>query len=65
MIVAITNNTDTPWRGTVALELQGPRTTSLPVDIGEIAPGQSEQDELALRLPPGSHEVNGSLLIGP
>lgn len=63
MIVAITNNTDLVWRGSVELELQG--ETSFPVDIGEIDPHKTVSDELDLKLPAGSHEMEGSLLIGP
>lgn len=62
MIVAITNNTDLTWRGTVEVVVGD---TSFPIDIGEIGPGASASDEVPLRLEPGSHELNGSLLIGP
>lgn len=63
MSIAITNNTDVKWRGTVQLLLPG--EFSLPVDIGEIDPHQTESDELDLNLPTGSHEIEGSLLLGP
>jgi hypothetical protein len=62
VVVPITNRSDFGWHGSVELEL-GP--TSLPVRIGSIPPGQTRSDQITLRLPPGSHELNGSLLIGP
>lgn len=63
MIVAITNNTDLTWRGTVEIVLAG--QSAFPVDIGEIPPHESASDELVLRLETGSHQLDGSLLIGP
>lgn len=63
MIIAIRNNSDLPWRGTVNLVLEG--SSPIPIDIGEIGPGRTGSDEIPLRLPTGSHQVDGSLLIGP
>lgn len=62
MIVLITNNTRSVWRGTIQLLLGN---TSIPVDIGEIGSGATAQDSLPFRVDPGSHELTGSLLIGP
>lgn len=62
MIVPITNRTKFAWRGTVKLTLGD---TSIPVDIGEIPAGETESDTVPLNLRPGSHQLNGSLLIGP
>jgi hypothetical protein len=62
VLVPITNRSDFGWHGSVKLELG---QTSLPVRIGSIPPGQTRSDQLMLRLPPGKHELNGSLLIGP
>ena len=39
--------------------------TSLPVDIGEVAAGETETDEVSLKVGPGSHQLASSLLIGP
>ena len=61
-MVPITNRSDLEWHGTVKLELEA---TSLPVRIGSIPPGDTRSDEVTLRLPPGTHELDGSLLIGP
>jgi hypothetical protein len=63
MVVAITNNTETPWRGTVGLDLQG--VGQIPVDIGGIPPEETESDELEFSLSSGTHELEGSLLVGP
>ena len=60
--VPITNNTKFGWRGTVKLELG---KTSIPVDIGSIAAGDTETDTVEFDLDPGTFELNGSLLIGP
>ena len=62
MTLPITNNSEQPWRGTVSLSVGD---TSVPIDIGSIEPGQTEADTVRLRLDEGTHEVNGSLLIGP
>jgi hypothetical protein len=62
VVVPITNGSNFGWQGTVKLELG---STSLPVRIGSIPPGHTRSDKLTLRLPPGTHELNGSLLIGP
>jgi len=58
----ISNNTDFAWHGTVGLKLGG---TQVPVDIGEVGPGQTASDTVELTLEEGTHEVGGSLLIGP
>jgi hypothetical protein len=58
----ITNNTRHAWRGSVKLVVAG---TSLPVRVGEIAPGQTRAESVSVRVAPGTHEVGGTLLIGP
>jgi hypothetical protein len=62
MTVPITNNTDTRWQGTVELLID---ETRVPIGIGEIAAGATESDTVHFRLGAGTHEVTGSLLIGP
>ncbi len=62
MVVPITNNTEDHWLGTVQLRLDD---LSIPVNIGGIAPGETERDVVTIKLDPGTHEVGGSLLIGP
>jgi hypothetical protein len=62
MVVPITNNSSYMWRGTVALKVDG---TSIPVDIGAVSAGRTETDVVPFRLTRGSHDVSGSLLIGP
>jgi hypothetical protein len=58
----ITNNTDFDWKGSVSVKLG---STVVPVDIGEIRAGETEQDTIRVKVKPGQLEVNGSLLIGP
>lgn len=65
LLVAIRNQTDFPWRGTVKLSLSGAAVTTLPLGIGEIGPGRTGEDTIELDLPAGSHQLDGSLLIGP
>lgn len=65
MIVLITNNTGSLWRGTVKLALTGQTSLTFPVDIGEIPAGRTARDEVDMTLQPGTTEVGGSLLIGP
>jgi hypothetical protein len=62
MTLPITNHSDHPWRGTVSLSIGD---TTVPVDIGSIDAGQTEADTIRLRLDSGTHELRGSLLIGP
>jgi hypothetical protein len=62
MILPITNHSKYLWQGTVTLKLGN---TTVPADIGEIGPGETQQDEIPIELEPGALEVNGSLLIGP
>ena len=58
----IKNSTEYVWRGTVKLQLD---KTSIPVDIGEIAAGDTESDTVTFDLDEGTHEIDGSLQIGP
>jgi hypothetical protein len=62
LILPITNHTEHPWQGTVSV-LVG--KTTIPVDIGEIPPGETRQDSIDLELREGTTELSGSLLIGP
>ena len=58
----ITNNTRFTWRGSVKLVVRG---ASVPVDIGEIEPGETKADSVSVKIGPGTHQVDGTLLIGP
>jgi len=63
MTLAITNNTDYGWRGSVQLKLGD---TTVPIDIGGIESGQQASDTFEVRLDRGrTYEIAGSLLIGP
>jgi hypothetical protein len=61
--LAITNNSDYGWRGSVQLRLDD---TLIPIDIGGIDAGGTATDTFELRLDRGrTYEVHGKLLIGP
>lgn len=62
MIVGITNRSDYDWQGTIELHLG---STAIPVGIGNVPAGATEEDTVEFDLDPGTHEVEGSLLIGP
>lgn len=68
LTLIVTNNSEFVWRGTVAVSLgdlgmMGERL--IPVSIGSVEPGESEQETVTFTLGDGFHEFNGSLLIGP
>jgi hypothetical protein len=58
----ITNQTRYQWRGSVKLVIGH---TSIPVSIGTVGAGSRREGHVDLRVDPGSHEIAGSLLIGP
>jgi len=58
----ITNRSEFDWHGTVRLKVG---TTVVPVEIGEIKHGETEVDSVKVRVRPGEHELQGSLLLGP
>ena len=60
--VPISNRTSYGWQGSVKLNLGD---VSSPVGIGEIPPEETRADTVVFRLPRGSHELDGSLLLGP
>lgn len=62
MVVPITNNSSYLWQGSVELVLD---RLSIPINIGEIPAGETRSDTVSLHLDRGSHELSGSLLIGP
>ena len=63
MTLRITNNTEFGWRGSVKLQLGD---IPIPIDIGEIDAGTTEEDTFELRLDAGRrYEVEGNLLVGP
>lgn len=63
VIVAITNQSDTDWQGSVDLRLGD---VSLPVDIGSIDAGDTETDTVHLDVDPErTYTIDGTLRIGP
>lgn len=62
IIVLLTNRTANPWAGTAMMTLED---LSLPIAIGRVEPGATRSDTVVFTLPPGQHELDGSLLIGP
>jgi hypothetical protein len=63
LVFTITNNTEYGWHGSVRVDIGA---TPVPIDIGEVAPGESASDSIDIDLDPdSSYEIEGSLLIGP
>jgi hypothetical protein len=63
VILAITNNSEFGWRGSVKVKLDN---VDIPIDIGEIDAGETAEDSFVLRLDEGSeYKIEGDLLIGP
>jgi hypothetical protein len=60
--VDIANSTEFDWRGSVELNLRG---IFIPLDIGTIASESTASDAIDFTLDAGTHELDGSLLIGP
>lgn len=61
--LVIHNNSRFGWRGSVQLRLGD---TTIPINIGEIAAGETGTDSFELRLEARRrYEIEGSLLIGP
>jgi hypothetical protein len=62
LIVPISNTTSSPWRGTVRVAVGA---TRLPLRLGLVPAGEMRSDSVVLRLRPGTHVLDGTLLIGP
>ena len=63
VILPIHNTSSYPWQGSVKLRIGD---TSVPIRVGKIAAGETEQTSVTLPdLPAGQTTVDGSLLIGP
>jgi len=63
MTLAITNNSEYGWRGSVQLQLGD---TQIPIDIGGIGAGERATDTFDVKLDRGrTYEIEGSLLVGP
>ena len=62
IILPIENRTKYDWEGSVKLHLGG---TTVPVRIGRVPAGQTREEVIHFHVDPGTHEINGSLLIGP
>jgi hypothetical protein len=62
IILPIATGTTHDWQGSVKLTLGGP---TVPVRIGSIPAGQTRQDVIHFKVDPGTHDIDGSLLIGP
>ena len=66
--VAVTNESQLPWRGTLDLAADGEQVqvdSGLSAPLGRVEPGTTEQATLVLRVPPGQTELAGTLLLGP
>jgi hypothetical protein len=58
----IANHTKYTWEGTVKLKLGG---VDVPIRIGRVRSGKVGEDTIHFHVDSGTHEINGSLLIGP
>lgn len=64
----VTNDTDTRWNGTVALDLTDAGltdTVSLPITIGTVDAGSVATETVSVRVSEGTYEFSGLLLVGP
>lgn len=62
VVVTVDNQSQNDWFGTVEIDVVGVR---VPVDIGRIDAGTTEESRVSLTLPDGVTEFGGSLLVGP
>lgn len=62
LVLPIANDSDFDWRGTVRLRLG---SDVIPIGIGAVRHGQTEEETITVDLGPGQHQVQGSLLLGP
>lgn len=62
VVLPIRNHTRYSWHGSVKLVVGG---TSVPVGVGRIGPGRSATGTVDLRVGPGTHQLSGSILVGP
>jgi hypothetical protein len=62
VVVSVDNQSSHDWFGTVEIDVVGIR---VPVDIGRIDAGTTEESRVSLTLPDGVTEFGGSLLVGP
>jgi hypothetical protein len=62
IILPLENHTKYDWEGSVKLKLG---SATVPVRIGRVPAGKSRDDVIHFKVNPGTHEINGSLLIGP
>ncbi|MFP5331036.1 MAG: hypothetical protein ACLGHX_01535 [Acidimicrobiia bacterium] len=58
----IENSSPHDWHGTVQLDIEG---TRIPVSIGHVPAQETASETIELRLPEGTTEFVGSLLVGP
>jgi len=58
----IQNDTGHAWEGTVKLDLAN---TPVPIRIGRIPKGQTRQQTVDVHIARGTHDITGSLLVGP
>ncbi len=62
VILPLVNTSRYDWQGSVQVRVGD---SSVPLGIGRVAAGTTETTTIELDLPPGAHDITGSLLIGP
>lgn len=65
MTITLINETEFEWQGSADLVIEGRRRATFPISIGRVESGASGTDTVELSLDEGTHELGGSLLIGP
>ena len=62
MVVAVTNRSQSFWKGSVGLNFG---SQSVPVSIGGVPAQTTRTETVRLNLGPGSHDLAGTLFVGP
>lgn len=67
LTVALTNDSELPWSGTVGLAAAGTEVGGgrMNASVGRVEPGERASTTLRLRVPAGQTEIGGTLLLGP
>jgi hypothetical protein len=62
LVLPLSNPTEFLWHGSVEIAVGG---VPVPVDIGSVGPGETTEETIEFELPEGTHELDGTLLVGP
>lgn len=62
LVLPLSNPTEFGWHGSIEIAVGG---IPVPVNIGGVGPGETTEETIELELPEGTHELDGTLLLGP